>query len=505
MNNFDESLETGKNLIDKNINEALILFENLNKEFPDKKDVLFEIGKIYYIKQDFVKSKIYLEKINDKNNYHLNFLLAKVYKSLNQIFSALKILLLLYKKSKNSEIEQEIVNLFLINKQDYLAVKFLFKNNKENKELHYILTTYINTITKEIANDNFKTVKEYIVKTRNLLNKYTDADEYLKEKNILLSEYEIGNKEVILKSKPRYLLVALTNKCNLKCKMCYVWKENYEIKDVVIEQILDLLPYAETVVWLGGEVFLYKNFKKLLDVANEYKVKQSIATNGLLLTENIIKTLLTYNLDLTVSIDSINKDTYETIRAGAKFEELMEKLEIIKKYNDNSSRLNLYINVVLSKYNLNEDFLAFIPFAKKYKVSKITYNIDLSDQYNKTIIDNFNFKYRNKIIEAGLKEGIKIIITVPQLHLSNNDNCNKNKKYDCCLKPWKSLFIDINETIRIDCYCNIVGKLSGNNNVLSFWNNKNIVNFRKQMLEKGTFICNISCKTNNLDFQRFKL
>ena len=101
--------------------------------------------------------------------------------------------------------------------------------------------------------------------------------------------------------------------------------------------------------------------------------------------------------------------------------------------------------------------------------------------------------------------GIKIIITVPQLHLSNNDNCNKNKKYDCCLKPWKSLFIDINETIRIDCYCNIVGKLSGNNNVLSFWNNKNIVNFRKQMLEKGTFICNISCKTNNLDFQRFKL
>lgn len=503
MNDFIEKLEKGKLLINKNTDEALILFENLNKEIPNKEEILFELGKIYYIKQNFIKAKTTLEQITNKDNYHLNLLLAKVYKSLNINFHALKVLLMLYKKSKDTEIEKEIVNLFLTNKQDFLAIKFLLKNSKKNDTLNNILKIYIDKIAKEVAKNNFKTVKQKIINTIKILDKYVNNNEYLKEKNILLNEYEIGNKEVVLKSKPRYLTVTLTNKCNLKCKMCYVWKEEYKIKDKVVEQIINLLPYIDTVVWLGGEIFLYKSFKKLMDIANKYKVRQSIATNGLLLTENIIKYFLIYNLDLTISIDSINKDTYETIREGAKFETLLEKMEIINKYIKNSA-MNLYINVVLSKYNMNENFLDFIPFAKKYNVSKITYNIDLNDQYNETIIDNFNNKYRDKIIKAGLQEGINIIITIPQKINILNKN-NKYREYNFCLRPWKSLVIDTNENIKFDCYCNVIGKLTEDTNILSVWNSKNIINFRNQMLEKGTFICGNSCKNNDLDFQRFKL
>lgn len=503
MNKFNETLEIGKQLINKNLDAALDLFEHLNEDYPYTEEVLFELGKIYYIKQNFSKAKIILEQLHDKSNYHLNLLLAKVYKSLEQNFSSLKIFLELYKKNKDIEIENEIVNLFLIKKQDYLAIKFLLKYNKANNNLKNILKIYINNITKQVANNKFETVEKEIIKAIKLLDKYTFDNEFLKEKNIFLNEYEIGNKDIILKSKPRYLTVALTNKCNLKCKMCYVWKEQYEIKDGVVEQILKLLPYVETIVWLGGEIFLYKNFKKLMDIANKYKIRQSIATNALLLTEDIIKNFLTYNLDLTISIDSINKETYEAIREGAKFEILLKKLELINKYVNNS-KLELYINVVLSKYNMDEDFAAFIPFAKKYNVSKITYNIDLNDPYNKTIINNFNEKYRNKIIKEGLKEGINIVITVPQQNNMLKSN-NEYEKYSFCLRPWKSLVIDINENIRSDCYCNVVGNLSNSENILSVWNNKSMMTFRKQMLEKGTAICGTSCKSNDLDFQRFKM
>ena len=130
--NFDEKVELCKKLIDIDIDKALVLLEKLKAKFSNKKEVLFELGKIYYIKQNYLQAKKNLELIKKQgnNNYHLNLLLSKIYKSLNQNFSALKILLKLYKTSKNKEVEKEIVNLFLIKKQDLLAIKFLLKNNK---------------------------------------------------------------------------------------------------------------------------------------------------------------------------------------------------------------------------------------------------------------------------------------------------------------------------------------------------------------------------------------
>ena len=68
MNTFNETLEIGKQLINKNLDEALDLFEHLNKDYPHTEEVLFELGKIYYVKQDFIKAKTTLEQIKNKNN-----------------------------------------------------------------------------------------------------------------------------------------------------------------------------------------------------------------------------------------------------------------------------------------------------------------------------------------------------------------------------------------------------------------------------------------------------
>lgn len=504
--NFDKQIELGKKLITDNIDEALVLFEKLKANFSNNKEVLFELGKIYYIKQNYIQAKKNLELIKKQdNNYHLNLLLSKIYKSLNQNFSTLKILINLYKKSKNEEPEKEIVNLFLIKKQDSLAIKFLLKNNKKNIVLNNIIKFKLNDISKKVANNNFDKVEKEIKKLMNIFEKNTKKNEYLREKNILLNEYEIGRKQVVLKSKPRNLTVALTNKCNLKCRMCYVWKHNYKINDKVIKNIISLFPYIETIVWIGGEIFLYKNIDNLLDLANKYNMKQSISTNGLLLTEAIIKKFVSYNLDLTISIDSINKITYENIRIGAKFEDLLNNLKLIKKYSINS-KLNLAINVVLSKWNINENFYNFISFAKEYNVSKITYNIDTAEENNNIITDNFNTKYRKKILDAADKENIKIVITIPKYQSQTNNKKDYNiKKCDYCLRPWKSMVIDIDEYIKPDCYCKSLSKMDETKNILSLWNNENFVNFRKKMLEQGTGICKNICKNNKLDFQRFKM
>ena len=161
--NFDEKIELGKKLTAINIDKALVLIEKLKAKFSNKKEVLFELGKIYYIKQNYLQAKKNLELIKKQgNDYHLNLLLSKIYKALNQSFSALKILLKLYKSSKNKEVEKEIVNLFLIKKQDLLAIKFLLKNNKSNSDLNSIIKFQITNISKEVASDNFYKVEKEI-------------------------------------------------------------------------------------------------------------------------------------------------------------------------------------------------------------------------------------------------------------------------------------------------------------------------------------------------------
>ena len=505
MKTFNESLEFGKKLIAENLTESLSFFKSLNKSFPNNEEILFELGKICYILKDYNNAKVYFESIEkEKRTYHLYLLLAKTYKSLNNNYPSLKILLYLYKKyNKEAEIEKEIINLFLNIKKEDLAIKFLLKNNKSNKDLEIIISNYVNYIINKVANNEFGLVKNYIFKLISLFEKYTDKNEYLKIKNILLNEYEIGNKKIVLQSKPRILTVVLTNKCNLKCRMCDVYKKDYVIKDSIIQQIINLLPYLETVGWLGGEVFLYKDFINLLDIASKYNIKQSITTNGLLLTEQIIKKLCTYNLDLTISIDSIKKDIYENIRQGAKFETLLQNLELLKKYK--KPNINLYINIVISKWNQDDNFYEFIDFAKKYNVSKLTYNVDYNEEENDLLLSKFN-KFRDKILEAGLKDNIDIVITVPKFTSKEaNKNSQSTKDKDFCLRPWKSFVIDIDGRIRSDCYCKFIYKITEKDNILSIWNGKEMIASRKNLLQYGKKNCVISCKNNDLNFQRFQI
>lgn len=502
MNNFIERLEQGKLLINNNIDEALILFENLNKEFPNKEDILFELGKIYYIKQNFVKAKTILEQIKNKKNYHLISLLAKIYKSLNINFSALKNFLTLYAKSKNTEIEKEIVNLFLINKKDYLAIKFLLKNNSKNNELTNIMKYYINDIVKEVANNNFKKVKGEIVKIKKLLEKYTADTEYLKEKNILLNEYEIGNKSVFLQSKPRNLIVTLTNKCNLKCRMCRnVLEKPFEISYDYFVEIKELIPYLQRIVWLGGEVFLYNKFFELFEFANFYKIKQNISTNAILLTEEIIlKLIKSFDLELNLSIDSITKNIYENIRIGAKFEKLISNLEMLNKFINNRTNIKLCLNVVVSKWNIKENFLNYIDFCKKYNFKQICFTLDTEEKDSKEIINNFNTKYRKKLEEQLKEIKIEVVFLMPFSDKYITDN--KINLKQTCLQPWKTMMIDCNDIKFADlCY----ELYKGTDKTLKYlWNSPKAVEFRKQMLLYSNTRCRNICKQNILDFQRFK-
>ena len=132
------------------------------------------------------------------------------------------------------------------------------------------------------------------------------------EENKLLSEKEIASGAVVLKSVFRGLGVALTSRCPLKCIMCSGWEHKWDIPESTVSEISGSFKYLSRLYWQGGEVFLSRYFEPLFDEASRFiNIRQEIVTSGLMIDLRWAEKLVSANLNLILSIDGIEKETYE--------------------------------------------------------------------------------------------------------------------------------------------------------------------------------------------------
>jgi hypothetical protein len=47
------------------------------------------------------------------------------------------------------------------------------------------------------------------------------------------------------------------------------------------------MPYLEKIIWMGGEVFIYKGFEEMLDVGYSNNLFQEITTNAQNISESM--------------------------------------------------------------------------------------------------------------------------------------------------------------------------------------------------------------------------
>ena len=138
---------------------------------------------------------------------------------------------------------------------------------------------------------------------------------------------------------PMKLEFNIHNNCNLQCIMCHglasssirVHREGLPAMpnpydDAFVEQLKTYLPYVVETDFMGGEPFMigaYKSIWKAISEVNP-KIKTCILTNATILNDSIKSLLESFNCWIHISIDSFKKETYEAIRKGASFEEVME-------------------------------------------------------------------------------------------------------------------------------------------------------------------------------------
>ena len=147
-------------------------------------------------------------------------------------------------------------------------------------------------------------------------------------------------KRILFLVSKRWLTVFMdiNNKCNIRCKMCYF---SFSISQPVsimnltlFKKIADQVFFKTRVLHLScaAEPLIIKHFSEYIRILKQYSIPVTrVVTNGLLLNEDVIKTMIESNLsELRISLDGSKKETYEQIRQGSNFDTVINNIKLLQ-------------------------------------------------------------------------------------------------------------------------------------------------------------------------------
>jgi radical SAM protein with 4Fe4S-binding SPASM domain len=132
---------------------------------------------------------------------------------------------------------------------------------------------------------------------------------------------------------PKVLYIETTNRCNLRCKGCILYRGNWEPdRDISLAEVIritDQLPDLEQVYLHGiGEPLLNKELPEIIGHLKKRNVYVLFNSNGILLNSQRQQSLIAAGLDeLRISLDAASSKGYEKIRNSNAFDDVVENLK----------------------------------------------------------------------------------------------------------------------------------------------------------------------------------
>lgn len=315
------------------------------------------------------------------------------------------------------------------------------------------------------------------------------------EGGLALIEQEILAGKTVLESRPSGLGLAITSKCALRCIMCDAWKSSWEIPERTVGEVEQYLPHLKRLYWQGGEVFLSRYFKRLFNKAcSNRDLRQEIVTSGLFIDKECAERLAGANLDLIFSIDGFTEKTYEYIRRGARYADLLNNIAMLNGFRNRSgsSRLTTSITVVVMKSNYKE-LPESLEFARRHGFGHVILTpVDhITTEENIYLHKDIQAgRYLGKIIpEMSVKAshyGITLDNYLPPIvggEAAGKEPSTAAGREMFCYWPWKFLYIDIGGGVRPHCFCRQeVGNIA-ENSIEEIWNGEKMQRYREKMLK----------------------
>ena len=182
-----------------------------------------------------------------------------------------------------------------------------------------------------------------------------------------LNSLEFHDFDKAVTSEAKTLVLEVTNKCNLRCSYCVFDKNSSLDRDhgnqtmsrrIAFKAVYDF--YERTnkeegnIVFIGGEPLLaFELVKEVVKYANEisnFRLKFSMTSNGLLLSDEKFSFFRTNNFLITLSLDG-DKNTHDKHRVThtgmGSFDRVIHVLNSLKDFDKDFFKKNLQINCVI--------------------------------------------------------------------------------------------------------------------------------------------------------------
>ncbi len=154
---------------------------------------------------------------------------------------------------------------------------------------------------------------------------------------------------------PFLIVWNFTNACNLRCAHCYQNAEKQAPDELSTEEAcraVDIMADVGVayIAMSGGEPLVRKDFFTVAERIKENEMAMSLATNGTLLTKEVVKKLENLNcLFVQVSLDGAKPETHDTFRGRRSFERTIQGIK-----NAVESNMTVGIATTVTKHNYHE-------------------------------------------------------------------------------------------------------------------------------------------------------
>lgn len=238
---------------------------------------------------------------------------------------------------------------------------------------------------------------------------------------------------------PPYLQWEINSECNHKCIHCYnywradsIWVEECTQADEIAQKIIERKPLYVAIT--GGEPLLvFDKVKNCITKFVESGITCSISTNGTLITDEVASFLSENNVDLVISLPSIDPMICDAV-CGAKnvVQKLSKVWDILKKYH-----ITTNINVVVNKLNISTLFQTLEAICKLGFIARVGMAqkpINASKEYLKYELDKNDFKYIvNECIRAKkeLNLDLDFSVCIPDCAFDNIEQMRQLEKGSC--------------------------------------------------------------------------
>lgn len=315
---------------------------------------------------------------------------------------------------------------------------------------------------------------------------------------------------------PHRLTIATTHKCNLRCPLCITQNpprprtEHPCMEDALFRKIVEeCFPHVEIVhLTENGEPLMAGNLEATIEAAERYNVKLDITTNGTLWDdEALVKRLIPVLNGAHFSIDAPTKKTFESIRVGADFGQVIDNMKLynrLRRAHRGEHLPRFTICAVLMRRNI-EELPELVELAKELGAESLaTQHVKIYQEKHREESLLFHKELANERLGAARARAkeLDFRVSLPPLYrfVAGGEGAasepHPGERAASCAYLWREFMILIDGNVFPCCNSHPRKPIMGNvaeTNFLGIWNNRIYRGMRVGLMRGNPYECCKHC------------